>query len=119
MITSEDGTRQGVVTATQTYMQATREGTVHIAIRRDGVRLAAANARIKADTQEKAAAAVSSLILFLSGLPARPGFQCQDIEPGPGRGIQCSEVRFDGDSRYFAEVADKVIDWWDALARIT
>ena len=118
VITAEDGTRHAVVTATQTYMQATKEGTVHVAIRKDGARLAMANARIKADTQEQAAAAVSSLILFLTGRPARPGMQCSDINEG-GRGLQCSDIRSEGDSRVFAELADKVIDWWDAHARLT
>jgi hypothetical protein len=119
VITDEQGVRHGVVTATQTYMQSTHEGTVHVAIKKDGVRVAVANARLQADTQEQAAAALSALILHLTGQPALPGYKCSDINEGDRQGVHCSEIRFEGDMRVFAEVADKVIDWWDAQASLT
>ena len=114
VITDEDGVRQGVVTATLEYSQATKEGAAHVAIKKDGVKVAAASARLRADTQEQAAAGVSALVLYLTG---RPGMQCSDINERGG--LQCSSIKFEGDSRVFAEAADKLVDWWDAQASLT
>jgi hypothetical protein len=116
-ITDESGARQAVVVANVDYLQSTKEGTAHLAIRRDGVRVAAVNARIRADTQEQAAAAVSALILHLTNRNGRPGVQCSDINERGG--LQCSDIRSEGDPRVFAEQADKIIDWWDAHASLT
>lgn len=101
------------------YSQATKEGTAHVAIRRDGARVASASARLKADTQELAAAAPSALLLYLTGRPARPGMKCQDIDEGGGRGLQCQDIKTDGNVRVLLEQADKIIDWWDAQASLT
>ena len=118
-IIDDGGVQECMVTAKQTYSQATKEGTVHIAIKRDGARVASASARLKADTQELAAAAPSALLLYLTGRPARPGYKCQDIDEGGGRGLQCQDIKTDGNVRILLEQADKIIDWWDAQASLT
>lgn len=117
MITDESGARQAVVSANVDYLQSTKEGTAHLAIRRDGVRIVAINARINADTQEQAAAAVSALVLRLTNRSGREGVQCSDINERGG--LQCADIKFEGDHRVLTEQADQIIDWWDAHARLT
>jgi len=117
VITDENGTKQGVVGANVEYSQSTKDGTANVVIKRDGVKIAGASARIKADTQEQAAAAVSALILRLTNRNGRQGVQCQDINERGG--LQCSEIKFDGDHRVFTEQADDIIEWWDAHAKLT
>ncbi|HTG93566.1 MAG TPA: hypothetical protein VL866_13330 [Pyrinomonadaceae bacterium] len=117
VITDESGARQAVVSANVDYLQSTKEGTAHLAIRRDGVRIVAINARINADTQEQAAAAVSALVLRLTNRSGREGVQCSDINERGG--LQCSDIKFEGDHRVLTEQADQIIDWWDAHAQLT
>jgi hypothetical protein len=116
VITDESGMKQAVVGAHVEYSQSTKDGTANVVIKRDGVKIAGASARIKADTQEEAAAAVSALILRLTNRNGRQGVQCSDNERF---GLQCSDIKFEGDHRAFTEKADEMIVWWDAHAKLT
>jgi hypothetical protein len=116
VITDESGVKQAVVGANVEYSQSTKDGTANVVIKRDGVKIAGASARIKADTQEQAAAAVSALILRLTNRNGRQGVQCSDNERF---GLQCSDIKFEGDHRVFTEQADDIIEWWDAHAKLT
>jgi hypothetical protein len=107
VIVGDDGVRVAAVTAATSYLADTREGLVSFTIRQGGARLAHATAGFTAETDAEALGAVTALALAVTGQ-----------NPSGRSVLRLTDVRFDGDARAFAAYAGRLMDWWDAKARL-
>jgi hypothetical protein len=107
VITDEAGVRQAALSATHTYSQQTQTGLASVEIKKDGVRVANASATVSANSQQAAAGGITALMLFLTGR-----------RPVDRPTLQISNIQFSGDITVIKENADKIINWWDAKAKL-